>query len=46
MWNRAQQSRVRAVEMGYLRGACGVTGWDGESNECVYERCGMGSHAN
>ncbi len=25
-WNRAQQSRVRAVEMSYLRGACGVTG--------------------
>ncbi len=39
-WNRAQQSRVRAVEMSYLRGACGVTRWDGESNESVYE---MGS---
>ncbi len=24
-WNRAQQSRVHAVEMSYLRGACGVT---------------------
>ncbi len=23
-WNGAQQSRVRAVEMSYLRGACGV----------------------
>ncbi len=23
-----------------------MTGWDGESNENVYERCGMGSHAN
>ena len=37
-WNRAQQSRVRAVEMRYLRGACGVTRWDGESNESVYEK--------
>ncbi len=45
-WNRAQESRVRAVEMSYLRGACGVTRWDGESNESVYERCDMGSHAN
>ena len=45
-WNRAQQSRVRAVEMSYLRGACGVTRWDGESNENVYERCGMGERAN
>ncbi len=34
--NRAQQSRVRAVEINYLRGACGVTRWDGESNETVY----------
>ncbi len=23
-----------------------MTRWDGESNESVYERCGMGSHAN
>ncbi len=29
--------------MSYLRGARGVTRWDGESNETVYERCGMGS---
>ncbi len=45
-WNRAQQSRVRPVEMSYLRGACGVTRWDGESNESMYERCEMGSQAN
>ncbi len=45
-WNRAQQSRVHALELSYLRGSCGVTRWDGESNERVYERCGMGSHAN
>ncbi len=36
-WNAAQQSRIRAVEMSYIRGACGVSGWDGESNESVYE---------
>ncbi len=24
-WNGAQQSRVRAVELSYLRGACGVS---------------------
>ncbi len=46
MWNGAQQSRVHAVDMSYLRGACGVTRWDGESNKSVYERCGMGSRAN
>ncbi len=34
-WNGAQQSRVRAVEMSYLRGACGVSRWDGLKNECV-----------
>ncbi len=26
-WNGAQQSRVRAVEMSYLRGASGVSRW-------------------
>ncbi len=34
-WNGAQQSSVRAVEMSYLRGACGVRRWDGLNNECV-----------
>ncbi len=38
-WSRAQQSRVRAVEMSYLRGGCGVNRWDGVSNVSVYERC-------
>ncbi len=42
MWNRAQQSRVCAVEMSYLRGACGVTRWEGESNECQVWSGGMG----
>ncbi len=34
------------MEMSYLRGAYGVTRWDGESKESVHERCGMGSQAN
>ncbi len=34
-WNGVQQSRVHAVEISYLRGACGVSRWDGLSNECV-----------
>ncbi len=45
-WNRAQQSRVCAMEMSYLRGACGVTRWEGESNESMYERCSMGACAS
>ncbi len=43
-WHGAQQSRGRALEMSYLRGACGVSRWDGLSNESVYERCGMTGH--
>ena len=34
------------MEMSYLRGACGVTRWEDESNESVYERCGMGPCAH
>ncbi len=45
-WNRAQLPGVHAVEMSYLRGECGVTRWDGDSNESVYERCTRGSQAN
>ncbi len=41
-WNAAQQSRICAVEMSYLSGACGVSRWDGESNETVYEEFGVG----
>ena len=38
-WNRAQQSRVCAVEMSYLKGgSSGVTRWESETNESVYER--------
>ncbi len=31
---------MRAVEMSYLGGACGVSRLDGLRNESVYERCG------
>lgn len=36
VWNATQRSRIRVVEMSYRRGACGVSGWDGESNESMY----------
>ena len=31
VWNVNQQSRIQAVEMSFLRGACGVNRMDGES---------------
>ncbi len=37
---------MHAVEMSYLRGACGVTRLDSESNESVYKRYSMGTCAN
>ncbi len=37
---------MQAVEMSYLRGACGVSRWDALSNESVYERCGMRGRGN
>ncbi len=40
-WNESQRSRVHAVEMSYLRSACGVSRMDGMSNESVYDRFGM-----
>lgn len=30
------------LEMSYLRGACGMSKWDVESNGDMYERLGMG----
>jgi len=36
---------VCAVEMSYIRGACGLSRWDGESNVNVYENFGMGATA-
>ncbi len=35
VWNERLRSRIQAVEMSYLRGACGVQKMDGESNESV-----------
>ncbi len=32
---------MQAVEMSYLRSACGVSRMDGVSNESVYKRFGM-----
>ncbi len=40
-WNESQMSRVQAVEISYLRSACGVSRMDGVSNESVYEHFGM-----
>ncbi len=39
------QSRVQAVEMSYMRGACGLSRWDRESNEDTYGRFGMSETA-
>jgi len=36
-----QKSRLRGVEMSYLRSACGVTWRDRLTNEEVRERCGV-----
>ena len=45
-WNSAQQSRVHAVQTSYLAEACGVTRWEDESSESVYERCGKETRAH
>lgn len=34
-----------AVEMRFLRGACGLAKWSGDSNAYVCERCGTGEKA-
>ena len=44
--NRMQQSRVCAMEINYLREACSMTRYEGESNVSVYGRCGMRTCAN
>ncbi len=41
-WIAEQQTRIRTVDMSYIRGACGVSRWDKESNENMYERFCMG----
>ena len=38
--------KLLAVEMSYLRGACRVTRWEGDSSENMYKKCGMGPCAN
>ncbi len=45
MWNAAQRSQIRAVEMSYMRGACGMSRWNRESNEDTYGRFGMSEAA-
>ncbi len=35
-WNESLSSGTQAVEMNYLRSACGVSRIDGMSNESVY----------
>ncbi len=37
-WNAAQESRLQAVEMSYMWGACGVSRGDGRSNEDTHGR--------
>ncbi len=44
-WNAAQQLRIRAMEMSYMRGACGVSRWDSKSNEDTYGKFGMSKSA-
>ncbi len=44
--SRSQQYRVTAVEISYLRGACGETRWEGEDNGSVYKRSETRTRAN
>ena len=37
---------VHAVEINIMRGACGVTRWEGKSNWSFYERCDLGTYGN
>jgi len=41
MWTKSQGRRIQAVEMSYLKTACGVSRMDVKSNESVYGRFGM-----
>ncbi len=40
---KCQRSEIKAVEINYLRGGCGVNGMEAESNGNVYWRFGMTS---
>ena len=44
-WNEAEQTKIRAVEIKYLRAVSGVTIPGRVRNEEVYERCGMAERA-
>ena len=44
-WNAAEQAKIKAVEMQYLRGAMGRTRMDGVRNMEVYEYFGMNENA-
>lgn len=39
---RQLADKIMPIDMSYIRGSCGVSGWDGASNERVYEQFGMG----
>ena len=43
--NAAQQSRIRAVEVSYVRGVCEASRWDEESNENVSDNFGISATA-
>ena len=34
------------MEINHLRGVCDIIRWEGESNDSMYERWGMGIRAN
>ncbi len=40
-WNEDQRCMMQAVQMSYLRGACGLNRMDDESNESVCGKFGM-----
>lgn len=42
-WDDGQRPWIRAVEINYLRGACGVNRIDSESNESVHDKLGASS---
>lgn len=41
IWSERQRSKIKAIEMSYLRSAFGVRWMEGEINESVYNRFGM-----
>ncbi len=43
---RQLADKIMPIEMSHIRGTCGVSGWDGKSNESMYEQFGMAVTAN